>query len=243
MKIAITGGSRGIGKMLAEHLKEKNEIVIISKNQESLKNTAKKLEIKGYCADVTNYKDIKQIFEKIEPFDILINCAGILGPVGFLLDNDGDLWEQTIKINLIGTVNCCKASIPFLSENGKIINFSGGGSAFPRIYHTAYACSKAAVVRFTEVFAKELEDKNSGIKVNVIAPGRHKTYLLGNEAYERSAELADPKDLFSLIDTLIENDTLNGKFIHIKDDKKKLSQALVKICLPFEGLMTLNLRK
>ena len=50
--------------------------------------------------------------------------------------------------------------------------------------------------------------------------------MLGNEAYERSAELADPKDLFSLIDTLIENDTLNGKFIHIKDDKKKLSQAL-----------------
>lgn len=223
MKIVITGGSRGIGRMLAEHLKFRHEIFIISNNPESLSTAKKSMKVEGFCADVSDFIGIRKVFGLIKNFEVLINCAGILGPVGFLGENSMDFWEKTLKINLIGTVNTCKASLPFISRKGRIINIAGGGAAFPRLYHTAYASSKAAVVRFTETFAKELEEKNSFVKVNVIAPGAYRTDLWKGESYDQETKWADPKDLFSLIDFLIENNTLNGKFIHIRDDKQKLS--------------------
>ena len=223
MKIVITGGSRGIGKVLTEHLSKKHEVIIISKNIKSLDKTKKELGIKGYCTDVSKIDGIKEIFNDIENFDALINCAGILGPVGFLVDNDQDQWIKTINVNLIGTVNACKAAVQFLSDNGKIINISGGGSAYPRIYHTAYACSKIAVVRFTEILAKEFEEEKINIKINVIAPGAHKTDMWNDETFdEHPTNWADKENLFSMVDFLLDNNKINGRFIHIKDDKEKL---------------------
>ncbi|UCC91436.1 MAG: SDR family oxidoreductase [Candidatus Aenigmatarchaeota archaeon] len=227
MKIVITGGSRGIGRIIAESLKEEHEVVIISKNRSSLEKTKNEIGVEGHQADVRNYKEVEDVMKHVGKFDVLINCAGILGPVGFLQENDTEEWEETIRVNLIGTVNCCKSSIRFLSENGKIINFSGGGSAFPRTWHTAYAASKAAVVRFTETFAKELEERGMNIRVNVIAPGPHKTDMWKGETKDEEPEQwADKEELIVLIEFLLENENLNGKFIHIKDDKGLLESDL-----------------
>jgi len=141
----------------------------------------------------------------------LINCAGILGPVGAIQNTDARLWEQTIKTNLLGTVYCCKAAIPLLQNGrrGKIINLSGGGSAFPRVYHSAYASSKAAIVRFSENLACDLKKDNIKIDVNIIAPGAHKTDMWRGETLEKEPECwADRGLLMKLTDYLLsENPT------------------------------------
>jgi len=139
MRIVLTGGSRGIGRMMAEHLHPSNDVVIISKSKASVRKTAEETGISGYAADVTDYDAVEMTLKEIGPFDALINCAGILGPVGAIQNTDTCLWKQTIKTNLLGTVYCCKAAIPLLQNGrrGKIINLSGGDPLSPE-YITAH---------------------------------------------------------------------------------------------------------
>jgi NAD(P)-dependent dehydrogenase (short-subunit alcohol dehydrogenase family) len=233
MKVVITGGSSGIGRMIAEHLRCANDVVILSGTEASVGKAAKDMEITGYAADVANYRAVEKAFKKIGPFDALINCAGILGPIGPLQDTNISLWEQTIKVNLMGTVNCCKAGIPLLQagRRGKILNLSGGGSAFPRLYHSAYACSKAAAVRFTENLAKDLIRDGMRIDVNIIAPGAHKTGIWSAETLEKEpATWADKDALMKLADYLLSerSDGVSGKFLNIKDDYARLDKLVTE---------------
>ena len=114
-------------------------------------------------------------FNKI---DVLVNGAGILGPIGLITETDPGIWTDTIRANLIGTYLCCAAVLSHMiaARRGKIINLSGGGAANPRPRFSAYASSKAAVVRFTETVAEEMKDFN--IQVNAIAPGAVNTQML-----------------------------------------------------------------
>jgi NAD(P)-dependent dehydrogenase (short-subunit alcohol dehydrogenase family) len=128
---------------------------------------------------------------------ILVNNAGVYGPIGRIEDNDWDEWMQAIRINLFGTVLMCRAILPHLREQGygKIINLSGGGATAPLPRFSSYAASKAAVVRFSETLAEEVREHR--IDVNAIAPGPLNTRLLhqvlqagpertGQAFYERS---------------------------------------------------------
>ena len=89
-----------------------------------------------------------------------------------------DEWRQAIEINLMGTVLLCRAILPLFRRHqaGKIVNLSGGGATAPLPRFSAYAASKAAVVRFTETLAEET--RGAGIDVNSIAPGPSNTRLL-----------------------------------------------------------------
>src|SRR5213075_1544763 len=111
-------------------------------------------------------------------------------------------WVEAIEINLFGTVLMCRAAIPAFKRRayGKIVNLSGGGATAPLPFLSAYAASKAAVVRLTETFAEELKDAN--VDVNAIAPGALNTRLLdeilqagpekvGPTFYERSLRQRD----------------------------------------------------
>ena len=91
---------------------------------------------------------------------------------------DWDEWVRAIEINLIGTVLPCRGCFPCSGSRGygKIVNLSGGGATAPLPRLSAYAASKAAVVRFTETLAEEL--RRTGIDVNAIAPGALNTRLL-----------------------------------------------------------------
>ena len=87
-------------------------------------------------------------------------------------------WARAIEINLMGTVLPCREALPLFRRAGagKIINLSGGGATAPLPRLSAYAASKAAVVRFTETLAEEL--RGTGIDVNAVAPGALNTRLL-----------------------------------------------------------------
>jgi len=254
-KIAVvTGGSRGIGKAVVEALAANGcRVVAVSRSAEELKSLQDELERSGLrieieSVDVSDYdlvqKLISGVVEKFGTIDILINAAGIYGPIGLFGDNDIKKWAQTLQINLMGAANCAHAVLPIMTKNksGKIINFSGGGAVNSFPHFSAYATSKAAVVRFTENLAAEYKDFN--IQVNAVAPGAVNTKLLGEvlaagpekagkDFYEKSVKQQqeggeDPKLAADLILFLVSSD-LTGKLISAKwDNWKEWNEAEIE---------------
>jgi len=189
----VTGGSRGLGKEIARSfLLEGASVAICARNGGELE--AAYDELRGYAregrtlirckADVSNESDVKRFVggcaDSFGKIDILVNNAGIHGPKNRVGDEAFDLdnWKNAINVNLLGTLHMCLATVPYMKENGhgKIINLSGGGATSPMPGMSAYASSKAAVVRFTETIAIELQPHN--IDVNAVAPGAMNTRLL-----------------------------------------------------------------
>jgi 3-oxoacyl-[acyl-carrier protein] reductase len=133
---------------------------------------------------------------------VLVNNAGVYGPMGRLEDVNWQEWDDAIRINLLGTALMCRAALPRMRERGygKIVNLSGGGATGPLPRFSAYAASKAAVVRLTETLAEELREDH--VDVNAIAPGALNTRLLdqvveagpekvGREFHERAVKQRD----------------------------------------------------
>ncbi|MCW4029815.1 MAG: SDR family oxidoreductase [Candidatus Bathyarchaeota archaeon] len=183
----VTGGGRGIGQAVAlAFAREGAQIVVASRTRSELNDTVNQIKTLGAEAaskevDVSNPDSVNSLVDfavdRFSKIDVLVNCAGMFGPIGPLFKNDVAKWIATINVNLIGTVLCCKSVLPFMikQRSGKIINMSGGGAANPHPNFSAYGASKAAVVRFTETISEELKDYN--IQVNAIAPGGIATSL------------------------------------------------------------------
>lgn len=184
----ITGGSMGIGKAIATAFaKEGSSLVLVSRTKSELEATKQELEnftskVEVFEADVSREKEVTDMvdftLEKFTTVDVLVNCAGILGPMGFTTDIDSEKWVQTININVYGTFLCIKAVLPIMLKNkrGKILNFAGGGGDTPRPRFSAYSTSKAAVIRLTETLAEEVNEYS--IDINAIAPGPVGTRML-----------------------------------------------------------------
>jgi len=226
MKILITGATGGIGENLSLFLAQKNQIITVGRDLKKLKKlqekSPKNITIKSI--DVSDKSAVKKLFSGIDSLDGLINCAGVMRPVGKFLDNDLDEWKKTLEINLLGTVYMCYFALPklFKSKFKKIINFAGGGSAYPRSHHSAYGVSKTAVVRFTENLAMEYPL----INVNVIAPGAYKTNMWKDETHDEEPEKwGDMNHLEKFIEYLLSSKSngITGKFIHYKDEWKSFN--------------------
>jgi 3-oxoacyl-[acyl-carrier protein] reductase len=184
----VTGAGRGIGRAIAiAFAQEGADIIAVSRTSQEIEETARQIRALGshvlaLKADVSNREDVSEIIKSVTQdfgkVDILVNNAGIQGPIGPVIENDVDQWIETIHINLIGTFLCARAVLPIMIKRrcGKVINLSGGGATSPRPYFTAYAASKAAVVRFTESVAQEVKEFN--IQVNAIAPGAVNTKMV-----------------------------------------------------------------
>ncbi|MBI4994662.1 SDR family oxidoreductase [Candidatus Peregrinibacteria bacterium] len=183
----ITGGSRGIGKSIANSfLKEGARVMLVARSADELKDTTDEFKkqfksVTMYAADVSDASQAKSIVQKtIEEFggvDVVVNAAGIYGSIGPVFSVDPEVWRKTFEINVFGTFYMIQSTVEYMikQKKGKIINFSGGGDGpLPRF--SAYSASKAAVARLTETLAAEL--KEYGIDINCIAPGPVNTRLL-----------------------------------------------------------------
>ena len=185
----ITGASLGLGAEIAEQFVAAGaSLMLCARNAAALEAQRKRLaaaypnsRIVIHRADVSDRSDVDSLFaaaiSKLGKLDIIVNNAGVYGPMGSIDAIDWDEWVQAIAINLTGVVYCSRKAVEAFKRNryGKIINLSGGGATNPLPGISAYAASKAAVVRFTETLA--LEVKEFGIDVNAVVPGALATRL------------------------------------------------------------------
>jgi len=177
LHVIVTGGSSGIGAELVEALAaDGHQLYICARRADRLNIVTRNDSVAyGHVCDVSDERQVEAFMAWVrgmtQSVDALVNCAGGFGAIGSVESSDSQEWFDTIRVNLFGTYLVTKHAVPLLaaSEDPRIINFSGGGafSAFPN--YSAYACSKAAVVRLTECLAAELALR--GITVNAVAPG------------------------------------------------------------------------
>lgn len=184
----ITGASQGLGKEIAKQfLAEGANVAICARDAKLLEETRAELaggdrQIAARACDVSSESEVNALVQfaedKFGPIDILVSNAGIYGPMGPSETVDWRDWTRTIEINLYGVLLPCRALIPKFKQTrrGKILILSGGGATAPLPFISAYAASKAAVVRLMETLAEELREY--AIDVNAIAPGAMNTRLL-----------------------------------------------------------------
>jgi len=185
----ITGASLGLGAEIAAQFAAAGAAMMLcARNAADLETQRKRLtaayphaRIFTHRADISDAGQVDALFDATKgalgKLDVVVNNAGVYGPMGSIDVIDWDDWVQAIAINLMGTVYCSRKAVEAFKPNryGKIINLSGGGATNPLPGISAYAASKAAVVRFTETLA--LEVKEFGIDVNAVAPGALATRL------------------------------------------------------------------
>jgi 3-oxoacyl-[acyl-carrier protein] reductase len=185
----ITGASQGLGAEIAAHFAaEGASLMLCARDAEGIQEVARTLaarhgvKTEAMRCDVGDPASVDALVaetgKRLGPIDVLVNNAGIYGPMGGIEEVDWAEWVAAININLMGTVYSCRAVIPGMKarRRGKIINLSGGGATNPLPGISAYAASKAASVRFTETLALEL--KVFGIDVNAVAPGALATRMM-----------------------------------------------------------------
>jgi NAD(P)-dependent dehydrogenase (short-subunit alcohol dehydrogenase family) len=187
----ITGASEGLGKTIARtFVSEGASVFVCSRSSQQLEELRVELArsasstqiIAAEVADVSKQDNVEQLVKMalgaFPQLHILVNNAGVYGPFGDVEKVDWMEWVKTIEINLYGSVLMCREVLPHLKKNryGKIIQLSGGGATKPLPHISAYAASKAAIVRFVETLAEEAREDH--IDVNAIAPGALNTRLL-----------------------------------------------------------------
>jgi 3-oxoacyl-[acyl-carrier protein] reductase len=196
----ITGGSQGFGLAVARSfVAEGAHVLVCARDQGRLKQAHGELASRSAAgprfealqADVSCPADVERLIasalDKLGGLDIVVANAGVYGPMGPVETLDWAEWCQAVAINLHGTVLTCRAALPHIKKrcSGKIIILSGGGATRPMPFFSAYAVSKAAVVRFAETLAGEVAQ--FGIDVNSVAPGALNTRLL-DEVLEAGPE-------------------------------------------------------
>lgn len=260
--VVITGANRGLGEAIARRLASDGaHLVLAARDAAKLEKVQHDLEsmlvdaqqrIVASAADVSCPSDVDRLFEVARGIngrvDVLVSNAGVYGPLGLAEDVDWDEWVEAIQINLFGSVLCCRAAVRIMREQdgGKIVLISGGGATAPLPRMSAYAASKAAVVRFTETLAVETEEAH--IDVNAVAPGALNTRLLdqvleagpervGHAFYERSIRqsenggtpLETPAELIAFL-ACPESDGLTGRlFSALWDDWQGLPAIREKL--------------
>jgi len=251
----VTGANRGLGQAIAaDFVREGAHVVLAARDAEALRGVASELAVKrpmpeqqvlAEPTDVSRAEEVERLVgrtvDALGRLDILVCNAGVYGPTGAIEAVDWGEWVRAVEINLFGTVLCCRAVLPIMRRqgSGKVVTLSGGGATAPLPRISAYAASKAAVVRFTETLAKEVE--NTGIDVNAVAPGALNTRLLdeileagpeqvGAAFYERAlrqkTEGGTPLDVGAELVTFLassESDGISGRLISaVWDDWRDL---------------------
>lgn len=216
MIAVVTGGSRGIGKAIADALRESGAAVTTFD--------------RSHGVDVTERNAVETAFVELGPVDLLVNNAGTMDAIGPAWQVDPDDWRRDIETSLFGAFNCSRAVLPGMVERGagRIVNVSSGVATRAYPHASAYAAAKAALRSFTQSLAAETAEH--GIAVFAISPG-----FVWTEMTERlrdspwfpgfgSPNPNEPERAGELVLRLAsgELDALSGRFIHVRDDIEQM---------------------
>jgi NAD(P)-dependent dehydrogenase (short-subunit alcohol dehydrogenase family) len=209
----ITGASQGLGLEIARAYLDAGVagICICGRDIAALESALDELgaraapdqKVIGEVADVSRADDVERLLEValagLGEIVVLVSNAGVYGPKGPLHQTDWAEWRRAVEINLFGSVLPARELVSHFIERGygKIVQLSGGGATAPLPRLSAYAASKAGVVRFAETLAEELREHR--VDVNAIAPGPLNTRMLdellcagpevvGEAVYQRALE-------------------------------------------------------
>ena len=244
----VTGGGRGIGQLVARAFADAGAAVaLVARSESELANTVELIEATGgtaaaAAADVTDAAGmaatVADLRRQLGPIDLLVNNAGIMGPVGPLWEIDPVEWWTTMDVNVRGIVLCSQLVLPDMvaANRGRIINITSQAGVHRWPLVSAYSVSKAAVVKLTENLA--LETSRHGIGVFSVHPGllpigisetfAAHTPTTSHEARIRRWALnelaegrgADPARAVELLLRLAagDGDVLSGRHLSVHDD-------------------------
>lgn len=252
--VLVTGAGRGIGKRLAIGFANAGaRVALLARSKAELDLAHLEIEHAGgnslrLRADVRDYEQVHSAVDRVRShfgdLHVVVCAAGIQGPIGPLSETQPKAWEETIQTNLFGVMHVCRSVLPAMIEKreGKIIVLSGGGSSVARPGFSAYASSKAAVVRFVETVAEEV--RNHNIQVNCLGPGG--TYTSMTDEILRAADRAGYKEMedaqqirltggigpdkqisLALFLASERSNHISGKMIHVNDEWKRLENTTV----------------
>lgn len=216
----VTGGGRGIGANIARKLAAAGmDVVVTGRTREQVEGVAEEIGGRALVGDVSKREDVERWAEEVDDVVLLVANAGISGPPDPL--GDPDEWWHTFEVNVLGAFLCDRAFAPRMVERGggRIVNVASGAAYLPpRMGQaTAYAASKAAVHRFSEVLAAQLAPQN--VFVFSISPGLVKTAM--TEAhFPDDAPWTAPECAPRLVRALAsgEFDALAGRYLHAEHD-------------------------
>lgn len=244
----VTGGGRGIGRMVARALAGAGAtIALVARSVDELTETVHLIEAEGgtasaCVADVSDPDDlaaaVRALKRRVGPFDLLINNAGVCGPIGPLWENDPAAWWATMDVNVRGVMLSSQLVLPEMVAQcrGRIINVTSQAGAHRWPLVSGYSVSKAAVIKLTENLAHETA--RFGVGVFSVHPGllpigmsRSVTDVPPATRYEhqiqdwtqaqlRDGRGADPRDAVDLIVRVASGDAdaLSGRHISVHDD-------------------------
>ena len=174
----VTGGSRGIGRAIAEELARAGAAVVIGYRSGADEAAAVASAIGGTAiqADVADPTAAARLIEEAGELDILVNNAGLTRD-GLLMRMSDDDWQAVIETNLSGTFYTCRAVARGMLKrrSGSIINISSIVGIHGNLGQTNYSASKAGIIGFTKSLAREVGGR--GVRANVVAPGYVQTRL------------------------------------------------------------------
>jgi 3-oxoacyl-[acyl-carrier protein] reductase len=198
----ITGGSRGIGRSIAELFAQRGADVIVADiNDAEAKSTAEQITASTGQRAMSLFVDVRELASTQEmvdksvaefgKVDILVNNAGVTRD-NLIMRMDEKDFDFVLDINLKGTWNCSKAIIRHMMKQryGRIINISSVSGVGGQVGQTNYSASKAGIIGLTKALAKEVGTRN--ITVNAVAPG----FVITTLTQDLPAEF---KDLFMKI--------------------------------------------
>lgn len=198
----VTGGSRGIGRSIAERLaRDGYTVVVNASNPEALKTAADEMSATGarvfpYAADLSDTDAVKRMFDEVDSkfgrLDTLVNNAAISirvdGRPPSLSDTPLDHWDKMLAVNLTGAFVACQAAVPLMQRNGwgrLIFIGSVGTRMFTGNSSLPYITAKAGLLGLARLLAAQIGPH--GITVNTVAPGRIRTDMAST--YANAAEL------------------------------------------------------